>query len=152
MTACPGIKIHVGSRTICPPGVRICSGGVWGACLSTDVSNASSETQDYQSSCAAGTQVRWGALTLQGQIPGDALVAIGIQSSDSPSGLDSQGYQLVAAFDASLPWTPIDTGAILAAAGQSPGPLLRVTVLLVPASGGAIPTVSLQQAWDCVSP
>jgi hypothetical protein len=152
MTTCPGVKIHVGNETICPPGVRICQGGMWGACLPTDVGRASSQTQDYQSTCTAGTQVRWGSLTLDGQIPGDAVVGVGIQTSDSHAGLDAESYQLVGAFDASLPLRALDTGTLLALMGRTPGSLLRVTIILMPASDGSMPTVTWNQGFDCVNP
>ena len=156
MTACPGAKIQVGNRTICPPGVRICRGGVWGACLATDVgAGLTSQTQDYSSTCAGGTKVRWGLLTLDGQTPGNSTVGVGLQTATTSAGLDAEAYQLVAAFDASAahPWGAIDVGAVLAALGQDPGAsFLRVTMLLSPASDGTVPTVQFNLARACIGP
>jgi len=151
---CPGAKIHVGTRTICPPGVRVCAGGIWGACLPTDVGAAgiSSVTQDYESTCAGATHVRWGSLVLQGQAPGNSQVGVGVQVANTQAELNAEAYQLVAAFDANVPWSPIDVEASLGAAGVEPGSFLRVTVLRMPSANGTMPTVTWNQAWDCVTP
>jgi hypothetical protein len=152
---CNGPKIHQGNYTSCLPGVRVCMGKAWGACVTrTLYQDVDALTQDYTSPCAPGTHVRWGALTLQGFTPDGSQIDIGAQTSDTLAGLDAAPSDLVGAFDgdASAPWENIDVGAALSTQGIGSGQMLRVTVRLVRASpSAASPSVmSWQQASSCV--
>jgi hypothetical protein len=152
---CLGPKIRMGNVTSCPPGVRVCQSGRWGACLGTAVHSGFAELkQDYESQCTSGTQVVWGMLSLQGVTPQDSTVGVGIQTAQTESALDDGSYSLVAGFDANsgFPWPAIDVGAALSALGRPSGPWLRVTVLLTPASGGAQPIATWQQDSSCSPP
>jgi hypothetical protein len=110
--------------------------------------------QDYGSECTPGTQVRWGALSIQGVTPQDSTVGVGIQTAPTESALDEGSYALVAGFDASsgFPWPAIDVGGALQALGRPSDLWLRVTVLLTPATGGAQPMASWNQDSSCATP
>ncbi len=152
--ACKGPKIQSGNYTSCQPGVRFCTGGVWGACIGkTLYQNVDSLTQDYVSPCAAGTEVRWASLKLQGYAPEDSRIDVAVQSADSPSHLDTAPLMRAGSFDneAQSPWTGIDVNRVLTAAGHGSAPFLRVTVSLVRASRNATsPSVAWQQGSECV--
>src|SRR5260370_16678099 len=82
--ACKGPKIQSGNYTSCQSGVRFCAGGVWGACIGkTLYENVDSLTQDYASPCAAGTEVRWASLKLQGYAPNDSRIDVAVQTPHS---------------------------------------------------------------------
>jgi hypothetical protein len=153
--ACKGPQIHVGDYTSCLPGVRVCMSGTWGACVGkTLYQDVDAVTQDYTSPCSPGTHVRWSALTVQGLTPDGSQVDVGVQTSDTSTGLDTAASSLVGGFDgdAAAPWKSIDIGAALRTNGVASGRMLRVTLRLVRASqSAASPTImSWQQASECV--
>ena len=151
--ACKGPKIQSGNYTSCQPGVRFCNGGVWGACIGkTLYDNVDSLTQDYVSPCAAGTEVRWASLKLQGYTPADSRIEVAVQAADSASHLDTAPLMRAGSYDseAQSPWTAIDVDRVLAA-GHGSAPFLRVTVSLVRSSNNATsPSVAWQQGSECV--
>jgi hypothetical protein len=152
--ACKGPTIQSGNYTSCQPGVRFCTGGVWGACIGkTLYENVDSLTQDYASPCPAGTQVRWSALKLQGYAPGDSRIDVAVQTADSLSHLDTAALMRAGSFDneAQSPWTGIDVNRVLTDSGMGSAPWLRVTVSLVRSSHNATsPSVAWQQGSECV--
>jgi hypothetical protein len=153
---CTGPKVHVGDYTSCIPGVRVCMSGSWGACVGRSVyQDIDSVTQDYTSPCAAGTTVRWGALSIQGDTPGDSQIAVAVQTANSEGALDAAQPVLIGGLDgaSTAAWSGIDVGAALANDGLGSGKLLRVTLQLVRASSSSPSPVvmSFQQATTCVS-
>jgi hypothetical protein len=154
--ACTAPKVQIGTHEICPPGVMVCTGGYWGACVATDISTAvTSQVQDYESTCTLGTHVQWSPLGLTGQVPTGATIVIGLQSAPSKALLDQEAYEVAGTFDAQSPqpWQPIDVPMSLSSAGQDPlGVYLRVTALLTPTAGGQMPIVSFAQSFVCVNP
>jgi hypothetical protein len=154
--ACLGPKIQTGNYTTCTPGVRFCSGGAWGACVGKALyQNVDTITQDFESSCAAGTGVAWSGLTLQGIAPGDSRIDVAVQTADAVAALGAAPLTRVGSFDATMtsPWSGLDVGAALAASGQASAPWLRVTIMLVRGSqSGASPTVAPpQMSSQCVA-
>ncbi len=151
--ACQGPQIHVGNYTSCAPGVSVCMAGTWSACLGkTLYQDVDSVSQDYASPCAAGTHVRWGALTVQGATPDDSHIVAAVQTSNTTAGLDVTASELVAVFDgdATSAWKGVDEGAALATDGIASGKMLRVTLTLERAGAGTSPSVmSWQVAPTC---
>jgi hypothetical protein len=152
--ACKGPKIQSGNYASCQAGVRFCAGGVWGACIGkTLYENVDSLTQDYASPCAAGTEVRWASLKLQGYAPDDSRIDVAVQTADSLAHLDTAALLRAGSFDsgAQSPWTGIDVNRVLTANGHAAAPFLRVTISLVRSSHNATsPSVAWQQASECV--
>jgi len=152
--ACKGPKIQSGNYTSCQTGTRFCTGGVWGACIGkTLYENVDSLTQDYASPCAAGMQVRWSALKLQGYTPNDSRIDVAVQTADSLEHLDKAPLLPAGSFDsgAQSPWTGIDVDRVLSTTSQGSAPWLRVTVSLVRSSQSATsPSVAWQQGSECV--
>jgi hypothetical protein len=93
-------------------------------------------------------------LTIQGYAPGDSTIGVGVQTGATLLQLDNETYALVAGFDgqARVPWPSLDVSAELGAKGLASGSMLRVTVLLTPATAtGASPMATWQQASTCVA-
>ena len=152
---CTGPKIQVGDYTSCLPGVRVCMSGTWSACVGRAVyQDVDTVTQDYTSPCGAGQTVHWGALTVQGDTPGDSQIAVAVQTANSESALDEGQPTLIGALDgtSTAPWSGIDVGSALANDHLGSGNLLRVTLRLVrSAPSNPSPVVmSFQQATTCV--
>jgi hypothetical protein len=152
---CTGPKIQVGNYTSCLPGVRVCMSGTWSACVGRTVyQDVDTVTQDYTSPCGAGQTVRWGALTIQGDTPGDSQIDVAVQSANSEAALDAGQPTLIGALDgtSTAPWSGIDVGSALANDQLGSGSLLRVTLRLVrTAPSNPSPVVmSFQQATTCV--
>ena len=152
---CTGPKIQVGDYTSCLPGVRVCMSGTWSACVGRTVyQDVDTVTQDYTSPCAAGQAVRWGALSIQGDTPGDSQIAVAVQTANSEAALDEGQPTLIGALDATstASWSGIDVASALANDQLGSGNLLRVTLRLIrTAPSNPSPVVmSFQQATTCV--
>ncbi len=152
---CTGPKIQVGNYTSCLPGVRVCMSGTWSACVGRAVyQDVDTVTQDYTSPCAAGQTVHWGALTIQGDTPGDSQIAVAVQTANSEEALDESQPTLIGGLDGSntAAWSGIDVGSALTNDQLGSGKLLRVTLRLIrTAPSNPSPVVmSFQQATTCV--
>jgi hypothetical protein len=133
----------------------VCMSGTWSACVGRTVyQDVDTVTQDYTSPCGAGQTVRWGALTIQGDTPGDSQIDVAVQSANSEAALDAGQPTLIGALDgtSTAPWSGIDVGSALANDQLGSGSLLRVTLRLVrTAPSNPSPVVmSFQQATTCV--
>lgn len=151
---CLGPKVQTGNYTTCTPGLRFCTGGTWGACMGkTSYQDVDTVTQDFASPCAAGTQIQWTNLTVQGLAPVGSRVDVSVQTADAVADLQTAPLTPAASFDDTMasPWSTVDVRAALATSGQSSGSWLRVTLGLVRASANAMsPSVSPPQlAWQC---
>jgi hypothetical protein len=153
---CLGPKVRTGDYTSCAPGERVCSGGVWGACSGkTVIQGADAVTQDYSLSCSSGTHPVWGALALEGVIPGNSQVDVSVQTASTEAALDAAAPATLAEFSGAneSSWTSAAVSSALAKLGQSSGIWLRVTFTITVASeGGQAPMlVGWQQASSCAS-
>jgi hypothetical protein len=152
---CTGPKIKVGNYTSCLPGVRVCMSGTWSACVGRTVyQDIDTVTQDYTSPCAAGQTVHWGALSIQGDTPGDSQIAVAVQTANSQAALDEGQPTLIGALDgtSTASWNGIDVASALANDHLGSGNVLRVTLQLIrTAPSNPSPVVmSFQQATTCV--
>jgi hypothetical protein len=153
---CPGPKVHTGDYTSCADGVRTCSGGQWGACITASVvTDADQVSQDDVSPCPAGTSVVWGALTLDGLTPGDSSITVSAQSAATQASLDAATAVTLGTFSGAerTTWTSPDAQAAFAAAGLTSRPWIRVTLRLTAATtGGASPMVAeWREGSTCVA-
>jgi hypothetical protein len=144
--ACPGPKVRVGNYTSCRAGVRSCSGGQWGACITASVVDDADEvTQDDASPCPEGTVVQWGAVALDGLTPSDSSIAVSAQTAATQAALGAAPSVALGVFAGSqeTSWTSADAQSAFAAAGVAPGAWIRLTLTLTPASSGAaMPTIA----------
>ena len=153
---CAGPKIHTGNYTSCSPGTRTCQQGSWGPCIGNAVyQEAATLTEDYSSTCPAGTHVSWGAIGLDGYTPGDSYVDVLAQTADTAALLDSAPAAHVARFDGPTnpDWTSADVESVLGGLGSTSATWLRVTLRLSPASQSAAPPMVAEWrvARTCVS-
>ena len=154
--ACPGPKVRTGNYTTCADGVRACTSGQWGACITaTVVQSADQVSQDDSSPCPAGTAVQWGALSLDGLTPGNSNIAVTAQTAATQAGLDAAPAVALGTFSGSqnTSWTSANAQAAFAGAGVSSDAWVRVTLTLTAATtGGSTPMVAeWREASTCVA-
>jgi hypothetical protein len=152
---CAAPKVQSGDYTTCAPGKRMCENGAWGACVGkTLYTNSDTLTEDYSSTCSAGSSVHWGAVDLQGKAPDGATIDVFVQTAASQALLATATMVHVTEFTgaSSTSWTSPDVTGVLTAAGLTTSAWLRITLSVAsPDASSPAQVTEWRQETTCVS-
>lgn len=131
----------------------------WGAGVTTSAPvvpptySGATFTRDYASDCIPGESPVWHFFDWKTSTPSDSKIIISVQTADTVAGLASATSVPLATITGPdiTTWTGVDVEAKLKAAGQKSRVYLRVTIQLVPSTGGSQTPVLVawRQQYDC---